>query len=443
MNTTINAIHPANPALILALFMVFSCGNASAAGDRACPVLYLDTAIRLALKNNPGLKRARAKYQAALDLPSQAGSLPDPVLSLGALNVPTDSFSLRQEPMTQMQIKLTQAVPFPGKLALKREALEKEAEAAGYAVEEERLRLIRDVKKTWWDTFFLEKSIEIVRKNQRILQELVVAARMKYQVGRGLQQDVLLAQVELSNLLNMETGLKGTLNIEKASLIRLLGRPPGTCFSLPRDTKAILPMIPGEKVLLKMARDHRPLLAMQKKRVQGAGARLRLAQKGILPDFTIGAAYGYRQGRNPAGSRRSNFASLMVSLNIPIWAKSKQLQQVAQKSQELAGYDFSYMDTLQKVQAEISGQYAYYKSAMGQALFYRDTVIPQAKQTLSAMLKGYQVNKVDFLNVVRSRLALLDYEKRYWRMFTNGQKGLAGLEAAIGTGDFMKVNQGQ
>ena len=406
-------------------------------------MLYLDGAIEMALKNNPGLRRAEARYRAALNLPSQAGSLPDPILSLGALNVPTDSFSLEQEPMTQMQIKLTQSLPFPGKLSLKRESMEMEAEASRLAVEEERLRLIRDVKRAWWDAFFLKKSIGIIKKNQQILQELVVVARMKYQVGKGLQQDVLLAQVELSNLLNMETDLKGALDIKKAVITRLLGRPHGACFSLPCDTKAILPRIAGEKVLLKMAQNHRPLLAMQRKKIQGADARLRLARKGILPDFTIGAAYGYRQGRNPTGSRRSDFASLMISLNIPIWAKSKQLSRVAQRSQELAGYDFSYRDALQRIQAEISGQYAYYKSAMEQALFYRDTVIPQAKQTLSAMLKGYQVNKVDFLNVVRSRLALLDYEKRYWRTFTNVQKGLAGLEAAIGTDNFIKARQGQ
>ena len=49
------------------------------------------------------------------------------------------------------------------------------------------------------------------------------------------------------------------------------------------------------------------------------------------------------------------------------------------------------------------------------------------------MLKGYQVNKVDFLNVVRAQLALYSYKITYWYHLSNTFKALARLEAATGT----------
>jgi outer membrane protein TolC len=48
------------------------------------------------------------------------------------------------------------------------------------------------------------------------------------------------------------------------------------------------------------------------------------------------------------------------------------------------------------------------------------------------MLSGYQVNKVDFLNLVRSQVTLYDYETQYWKSFSEANQALARLAAAVG-----------
>jgi hypothetical protein len=74
------------------------------------------TASARALAESPGAGSAPGPREALETRPSQAGSLPDPTLGLNALNLPTDSFALDQEPMTQLQILITQAVePFEQK----------------------------------------------------------------------------------------------------------------------------------------------------------------------------------------------------------------------------------------------------------------------------------------------------------------------------------------
>ncbi len=406
-----------------------------------CTRLDLQEAIDIALRNNPGFLALKAQYEARSNIPPQVGSLPDPVLSFNALNLPTDSFSLDQEAMTQIQIKLTQAIPFPGKLSLKKKAAEEEAEAWRLQVEETRLQLIRDVKKNWWEIFYLQKALEIVHRNQKLIHDIIDTARTKYQVGKGLQQDVLLAQVELSNLLNQDMEIIGLLKAQKAEMNRLLNQPQDYCFTLPSDFSAVLDDIPPQKDLLKVAELKRPILAVSKKKIDAAKNRLKLSRKGLFPDFTLGAAYGFRQGENPNGEDRADFASFMISMNLPVWAGTKQKKRIEEKSRELAESDLRSRETLKMVQAEISREASLYESAKGQALFYKSTIIPQARQTITAMIKGYQVNKVDFLNVIRAQLSLFNYEKKYWRMFTNGQKAMAALEAAIGTTEFPDNDQ--
>ena len=127
--------------------------TSSPQGQTIQKVLSLDDAVKRALAASPNLARANARTQALAAKVPQAGALPDPRLSLNAMNVPTDTFRLDQEAMTQMQLGLTQAFPFPGKRRLKGKAAAEMAQAAGADSEEVRLRLISDVNAAWWRLF--------------------------------------------------------------------------------------------------------------------------------------------------------------------------------------------------------------------------------------------------------------------------------------------------
>ena len=48
------------------------------------------------------------------------------------------------------------------------------------------------------------------------------------------------------------------------------------------------------------------------------------------------------------------------------------------------------------------------------------------------MLAGYQVNEVDFLNLVRSQMTLLNYELQYWKSFSEAKQALSRLKATVG-----------
>jgi outer membrane protein, heavy metal efflux system len=400
-----------------------------------CEELSLEQAVAVAMDNNPDLAAIRARYDALAAIPSQRSTLPDPVLSLNALNLPVDSFDLGQENMTQMQVAISQKFPFPGKLGLKEQSAVFEAEAALDQVDEARLNLVKNTRKTWWDVFFLQKNLQIVRSNQDLLRATVAAARIKYEVGRGLQQDVLLAQVELTKLMDREITVANAIEKKMASLAALLDRPiDAGCFAITSESMGLdLPEVQALNTLQVMSLTSRPGLLALEKKTDATRSRIELARKDYYPDFTVGAAYGYRHD-HPDGRYRSDFATFKLSMNLPIWTDSKQDKKVAQRTSESLTAEHKVRAFKDQVQKEITSEFSDYSNTVRQSELYRTSLIPQAEQTAAAMLKGYQVNKVDFLNVVRAQLALYNYKVTYWYYLSSAFKALAGLEAATGTG---------
>ncbi len=418
--------------LMRALLLLVLSGPVPAAADPSAGILALEDAVALAIEGNPGLAGTQARAAALAAIPSQAGTLPDPMLSLNALNLPTDTFDLDQEPMTQLQIGIDQALPFPGKLGLQERAAEFDATAAASNVDEARLQLIDKVKQGWWQIFYLDRALEIVSGNQDLLRQFVEIAQTKYKVGEGLQQEVLLAQVELSRLLDRHIELQGMRRQQSARLNALLYRNAGTAVVLQEQVDERLPVLRPEQELYARAAAARPLLELKRQEVEAARTRHELARRDRYPDFKLGAAYGFRQGDNTDGSARADFASLRLGVSLPLFAGRKQDRAVDQRSSELQQKQYALQDELAAVQAAISAAFADYQRASEQVELFRTGIIPQAQQSVASMLSGYQVNKVDFLNLVRAQITLYDHETRYWKSFSEAHQALARLAAAVG-----------
>ena len=418
----------------LSLLVTFSLVAISQAKEKRDNDLTLQVVVDLAVQDNPNLAETLARSEAMSAIPSQVGSLPDPILAFNLLNMPTDSFDMSQENMTQMQFGLTQALPFPGKLALREEASSFAAKAAADNVNEARLRLVQDVKTRWWQIYSLDYALEIVERNRELFRQLIQIASIKYEVGKGLQQDVLLAQLELSKLHDQQIKLIGLRTKIVARLNKLIDRPANIEISLPAIVATELPSIADETLLYQKAEKSRPLLRQLQNEVAAAKALVSLAKKDLYPDFKVGAFYGVRQGDNPpsVGGNRSDFLSVKLSMNLPVFSARKQDKAVAQKSSELQQKIYRQRDTLNGIRSQISEAAADFKRSKEQFLLVESGIIPQAQQTVDSMLSGYQVNKVDFLNLVRSQITLLNYENRYWQALSEANQALARLAAAVG-----------
>lgn len=405
--------------------------TAKRVGNTPIDMLGLDDAVALALSDNPGLGSLQARARALADVPSQVGTMPDPTLTLGVLSLPTDTYSLSQEAMTQTQVGIGFTLPFPGKLGLREQVADLEAGTAKQDVAERRLALISTVRLIWWNLFYLDRALSLVQRNRSLLRDFVKIAETKYKTGQGMQSDVLLAQVELSKLLETEIALRASRRSQTSALNALLGRTANNEVILPDRVTETLPPLPDSAMLINLAQQNRPLIVARRNILEAARARTQLAEKDYYPDLRLGAAYGFRRN-DPSGKSRADLVSITLNLNLPIFAGSRQDSAVDQRQAEEQKDKYSLQDASVQVGAETEQAIADYLAAREQASLYKSGIIPQASQTSSAMFAAYQVNKVDFSNLVRAQITLYNYETQYWKALSSGWQAWARLEAAVG-----------
>jgi len=398
--------------------------------NRNEPTLTLDQATELALTGNPGLSEIKARAEAMAAVPSQEGTLPDPTLRFGTLYLPTNSFSLRQDDFTMMEVGISQEIPFPGKLALREKIAEQEALAAADSVDEARLRLAREVKQGWWRLFYYDRALSLLQQAEQFFLQLIDIAQAKYKVGKGSQQDVLLAQLELSKLKDENLNLVSLRHGQEARFNVLLDRASEMPVRILSEAEFKLPVL-VESALQDKALQSRPLFAQHRKMLDAALSKVDLAKKGFYPDLTVGAFYDVRQN-TLSGQPRSDFASVQLSVNVPIYANRKQAKAVDQRQSELLQEQYALKDDHHKIQAEIAAKTAEYQHAQKKLLLLEHEIIPQAQQTVNSLLAGYQASQSEFTDLLRTQLSFFQYQTQYWQALTNTQQILAELSAEVG-----------
>jgi len=391
--------------------------------------LKLNDLIAEALAKNPDVLAARSKWEVFKERPPQAGALDDPILGLGILNLPVDTFSFRDEDMTMKEISVTQRLPYPGKRGLRSEMAQKEAEAALGDYEEAKNKVSREMKMAYFDLFYANRAIEVTEKNREVLKLLNQIAETRYSVGEGIHTDVLKAQVELSKMIDELIMLNQSKRTLKARVNTLLHQPPFAPLGDPAEVRFEKFSADPEE-LVKAAARNRPLLQSMKRMVERNRAELRLAEKETYPDFDLKLAYGQRDD-GPSG-KRADLVTAMVGINLPLWYKSKQERKVAESQKGIQSAKDQLTAMSNEIRFMIGDKLTEIERAEKQMELFKTGIIPLATLSLDSAMSSYRVNKVDFITVLDSLMTLFKYEIQYYRLLTDSRKSIAEIEATIG-----------
>jgi outer membrane protein TolC len=382
-----------------------------------------------ALAQNPELKASEARWQMFTNRIAQARSFDDPMLMLKIQNgILTDPFNFRKDPMTQKVAGLSQQLPFWGKRDLKGEVAAKEAESYKWQVEERKLELRRMVAETYYQIYFTDKSLAIVDKNLKILDNFVTITETKYSVGQGAQQDLFKAQVEHSKLLDMRITLEQQRKSLQASLNALLYRPAETPVGVIPDFD-IKPLIQSSEELRNIAYENRPMLKSLNALIEKGKAGHKLAEKEFYPDFNV--SFEYMQRERFEGSSGDDMYSLGVTFNLPV-QRERRRAMVAESNSEITMATEELNVLKNSINSGISDLLAQLERRRKLAELYKTGIIPQAGQSLESATIGYRVNKVDFLNLLDSRMTLFNYERELYDSLADYQMKRAQLEALVG-----------
>jgi cobalt-zinc-cadmium efflux system outer membrane protein len=387
-------------------------------------VLTLDDVIREGLQKNPAVQAALHQVEAQKRRVPQVRSLPDPVASVGWAGNITPFSVQNGDPSSSRAINVSQQLPYPGKLKLRGDLVSKEVEAATWDYEAVRRRVVADLKTAYYDYFFQDKAIQTTQRNRDLLQKLASIAEARYRVGKGIQQDVLKSQVEISLLLQKLTVLEQQKKTAQVRLNTLLARDPDATLSRTAElSPAELAVTLDE--LYAQARSGDPALQREQTMVQRSAVAVSLAKRDYYPDFSVGYMYQQRPGM-------PDMNGATFGVNIPIFYRTKQREAVRQATEERISAERSRDNRQNELNFELKQQFLSAQASNQLLRLYSQGVVPQSSLALESSMSAYQVGNVDFLTVLGNFSTLLNYQVDYYRELANYQTALARIEALVG-----------
>jgi outer membrane protein TolC len=417
--------------LVTLITLILSASNAFT--EEAGHEEQLPSLITTALTNNPELKSSQFRWQMFASKAKQAAALEDPMFMFKLQNMlAREPFVFNKDPQSAKVIGISQQLPFWGKRAIRQEVAQYEAESYKWTIEERKLELTRMVKETYYQLWAVDKSMEIVDKNLRIMADFVTIAESKYSVGQGVQQDIFKAGLEKSKMLDMQITLKQQRKSLEANLNYLLYRPGNTPVGTVADF-ALPQLSLSAKQLNQAAFEKRPLIKSLASLTSKGQASHRLAQKEFYPDFNISFEYMFKEAiaTDMITDPGYNMFTLGVTFNLP-FQQEKRHAMLAESTSETSMAAEELNGLKNTISYTINDSLAQLERRRKLVDLYKGGIIPQAEQSLESAVISYRVNKVDFLTLLDGRLNLFNYERELYESQAEYMMKLAQLEAAVG-----------
>ena len=364
----------------------------------ALPVLAenstLSNFLEYAMLNQPSVEAAYYDWAASVERITQARSFPDPQFTF-QMDI--------QSVVTSVMPGLMGTIPWPAKLRLGAEAATAESQAKYFAFQAAVLQTAFEVKRTYYQLYFLAEKVRVNQETLRLLSDLEELARTQNEVGKVTLQDVLRAQIEEDRLRTEIANLEDSRSALMAQFKAALGlkaqepNPPP-----PRRFESTSLDLTSETLLRTAVAQNQRLKGMEAE-VRAAEASILLAQKGRRPDFSLGFMADaktdptlYRFPGNPG------------TLSLPIWRDkiaaqiaeaqaNKQSAQARLSAEEIAlAVDFAEKSYL-------------YREASRNLSLLREQLLPKATQSLEVARSGYLAGQIDFFNLTDAERTLLGF----------------------------------
>ncbi|PYS41856.1 MAG: hypothetical protein DMG14_05865 [Acidobacteria bacterium] len=409
------------PRLVLTVCLVMALAETAVAQQQ--PVTSLQQLLEQLEKSNPEIRAAHFRFEAATKRPSQVSTLPEPKLTLVNFGVGQPFSSLNVSEFAYRGIGISQEIPFPGKLALAAEEAQREADSERQNYKSIVLEKMSQLKTAYYDWYFVTKAIDITTKNRDLLDRFEQIARARYAVGKGIQPDVLKAQVEVSGLaqrleildqkkLLAEARIRSLLNSEIP-----LGRPADLRKTpLPLKLESILQMVESAS----------PRLQANQAMVQSRAVAIDRARKEYRPDFNFSAQW------QKTASQFPDYYMATAEIKLPVYFSRKQRLGVEEAQARLQEARENYQAMRQDLVFAAKDKYFTAMTSEKLLALYESGIIPQSSTALESALSGYEVGNVDFLTLLNNSITLLNYEMQYYQELTKHEQALAELEPLIG-----------
>jgi len=331
-------------------------------------------------------------------------------------------------------VTLTQSLPFFGKRGLKGDVAEHDARVARAQYLLVMIDVAYAVKAAYYEYYRLSGVAQVLVEEKRVLDRMEEVAQVKYASGLVGQQDVLKAQLELSQVEDDLAVNRRDIGTVTARLVELLNLDPRATLPPPA------PPAPAANLLTEDDPDSlfawygskRPEIAAATIGEQKADQSISLAKRQYYPDLTLGVQYikvGERDVDVPDNGK--DIWQVMAAVDVPIWfGQVGSGVDEARADQARARSERTVAEV--RVRSEIRDGVDRVATAEQRVELYEGVILPQARQAFESAEAGYQTGKIDFLNYLDSERVLLTARKKYHGVVAELGTQRAYLERVLG-----------
>lgn len=385
--------------------------------------LTLAAAEDIALRQEPRQAALESGSSALRERAVAAGQLPDPVMRIGVANFPLESGGFSTEGMTQAQLGLRQAFPRRAVRTLQTERLDSLADDLAASAEARSRDVIEATRQSWLDYFYWQRAIEILTESRPLFEDLATITRSLYAVGRKSQYDVLQAELELQRLDDRLIVASREVSQSQAALAQWLGdqayRPVAQTMPEWADP-------PSASDLQRQLLAH-PMVVAAEARLSAGQSAVDLAEERKKPGWALDVGYGYRQGALPSGEPRSDFISVAVTIDLPIFSRNRQDRELAAALADRSVARESKRELLAALNSELLFEYAAWTDLSRRMALYESQILNTTAVSAEAALLSYRSDAADFADVLRGALGHLNTRLAYIRLRVERAKSFATL----------------
>lgn len=378
-----------------------------------------------ATQNNSQIAAADYGLQAAKEVPRQVTTLPDPTFTYQQLSVgsPRPLAGYTNSDFSYVGIGASQELPYPGKLRLRGEVAQRDADIKEKERDGISASVADGVKVDYLQLAYLQNTLGILMENRHVLDQLIQDATAHYEVGQGLQADVLQAQVERTKLVREITMHHEQMGQIEAHLKGLLHRDQSSPDIVTEElNESSLGYTSAE--LLQMVREHNPQVQVDSSSVSKQDAALASAKREGKPDFSLGYMY-----QNTDRKYRDYY---MLTFNVRFPRKARVNAEIAEAAKNLAQTKETLDAHLQQQLAQVKQNYVTATSDEELLKEYREGLIPQSDAAYRATLNAYAANRDQFTHVLLYFTNVLTLKLGEAQVLADHETALAHLETLTG-----------
>jgi cobalt-zinc-cadmium efflux system outer membrane protein len=370
--------------------------------------------LKFAMLNQPKVESAYYDWSASIERITTARSLPDPQIT-----IQMDIENIVSSVMPGFMVNF----PGAGKLRAAAAIASAESQSKYFTFESAILETTYEVKRAYYQLYFLEERLRVNRATLELLSELEKLARAQNEVGKVTLQDVLRAQIEQNRLKTDVANLEDTRNSLRAEFKSALGLGPNEAEPpLPTKFEPAALDLSSDK-LLASAMDHSPRLKAMEAEVRAAEAAIVMANKGRNPDVGVGLMADARM--SPVLYRPT------ATVSLPVW-KDKIAAQIAEGQAAKKAAEARLSSEQIAIAVEFAARSVAFREATRNLEVLQQELLPKQQESLEVARSGYLAGQIDFFNLTDAeqtllRFALAEVDAREQRELTLTELSLLTL----------------